>query len=568
MPVIGAIKGWLARRAKARDESLAEAAAHLRSERSQAAAERWYREGRQHLAAGRLREAEDALARALVDRHDFAEAHFLLGEICRRQSRLEEARDCYLLAACFRPEFQEAQLGLGLTAFDAKRFDEALEPLRQALVLNPEDAEAHNTLGAALAHLARPAEALEHLLRAVALKPDFVSAHSNLGYLLLRDFEDYEEASRHLEAARKLAPEDPAVLCNWAMLLQALGRFDEALGLYDRLLEREPASDVARVNRALILLGRGDFARAWPDYEARKGGARDYVPRNFPFPEWTGGPLAGSTILVHAEQGLGDQIMFASCIPDLARVARHCVVECEAKLEKLFRRSFPAATVISAGETAAGEHWLKKAPSIDCQVAIGSLPQHFRSSLADFPDHDGYLRADPERVAAWRGRLAGLPGAPKVGISWRGGLKTTRQSLRSVALEQWLPILRQETVSFVSLQYTDCRGELADLERDHGIRVHHWQEAIDDYDETAALVCALDLVISVQTAIVHLSGALGRPVWVIVPAVAEWRYLQSGRSMPWYPSVRLWRQDRPGEWASVIEAVAAGLFRMAAGSGR
>jgi len=215
--------------------------------------------------------------------------------------------------------------------------------------------------------------------------------------------------------------------------------------------------------------------------------------------------------------------------------------------------------VIETGAVAAGKPWPGGVPRADCHVAIGSLPRRFRNALADFPAHDGYLEADPGKVAAWRRRLAGLPGARKIGISWRGGMKSSRQSMRSVPLERWLPIFGQPDVAFVSLQYTECRAELGELERIHRVRVHHWQEAIDDYDETAALVCALDLVLSVQTSIVHLGGALGRPVWVMVPAVAEWRYLQSGERMPWYPSVRVWRRHEAGDWDTVIGSVARAL---------
>jgi hypothetical protein len=192
-------------------------------------------------------------------------------------------------------------------------------------------------------------------------------------------------------------------------------------------------------------------------------------------------------------------------------------------------------------------------------VPIASLGQFFRKRFADFPQHTGYLRADPRKVAAWRERLAAMGGKRKVGISWRGGFVGTRRHLRSIDLEGWLPILKTPGVEFVSLQYTDCAAELSALREQHGVVVHHWQEAIDDYDETAALVCALDRVVSVCTALIHLTGALGREAWILVPALPESRYMRHGDRMPWYPSVRLFRQARIGSWRDVIESVAAQL---------
>jgi hypothetical protein len=290
-----------------------------------------------------------------------------------------------------------------------------------------------------------------------------------------------------------------------------------------------------------------------------------YTPRVLHYPEWEGSSLAGRTVLVHAEQGLGDEIMFASCLPDLMAVAGHCAIDCHEKLERIFTRSFPGASVHGGQQTNTDQSWLERMPRIDCKVACGTLPLYLRRRPEDFPQHAGYLKADPQRVAYWKGRLAELGPGLKVGLSWRGGSKYTHRTIRSLELRQLDPLLRMAAVQFVSLQYTDCRQELAEWGRENGLKVHHWQEAIDDYDETAALVCAVDIVISVQTAIVHLAGALGRPAWVVVPAAPEWRYQHSGESLPWYPSVRIFRQGRLGEWQPVIERVAGELRRLIAG---
>ncbi len=498
------------------------------------------------------------LQQAIRLQHDFAEAHFLLGNIYHRRGRLDDASDCYVLATCFDPGLMQAHYRLGLLMHDQGRFDEARVSLEKALQVAPDSAEAYNALGAALLGAHDIDAAVSHFRRALELKPEFVEAHSNLGYVLFRDFEQFDEGSQHIETALKLAPDNEAALCNWTMVLKLRGRSSEALELADRLLSTNPDLHELRLNRALILLTRGEFRQGWRDYEARKH-LRDFPRRRLPWPEWDGAPLAGRTIFVCAEQGLGDEIMFASCLPDVMRAARRCVVECSPKLENLFRRSFPAADVVAkkGDRIEAGKDALLA--DVHCQTALGSLPRFLRNEVADFPRHGGYLKADPTRVARWKNRLDELGSGVKVGISWRGGLASTRRSLRSIALEQWLPILCCDKVTFISLQYTNCRDEIAALEANAGVIVHHWKDALDDYDETAALVCALDLVITVQTAVAHLAGALGKTTWVMISALPEWRYRERGERVPWYPAMRLIRQAALNDWHPVIERIAEDL---------
>ena len=256
------------------------------------------------------------------------------------------------------------------------------------------------------------------------------------------------------------------------------------------------------------------------------------------------------------EQGIGDQIMFASMIPEILACAGSCCLVCELKLTDLFSRSFPAARVVPRKSEV--DRSLSGQP-FDYQVPIGSLARHLRRDISDFAGGGRYLHADAGKTESWARRLADLGPGRRIGISWRGGFVGTRRHLRSLDLEAWLPILRTPGVRFVSLQYTECAAEREALRAQHGIELHHWQEAIDDYDETAALVCALDGVISVCTSLVHLTGALGRPAWVLVPAVPEWRYMREGDRMPWYSSVTLYRQERVGEWSKVIAQVAERL---------
>lgn len=345
---------------------------------------------------------------------------------------------------------------------------------------------------------------------------------------------------------------------NLGATLQDLGRLDEAIACYERSMALNANNPVPRWHRSLAYLLDGRFDLGWPDYELRTLN-NDLQTGAAAFPRWTGEAAPDKTVLIFGEQGLGDEIMFASCVPDAIARVRHAAVHCHPKLEKLFRRSFPTSTVTSGALLDALALYPDDAPLIDAALPSGSLPYVLQRDQAHFPAAQPYLRADPGAVATWRQRLADLGPGLKIGISWRGGTTGTRQSLRSLQLDDWLPLLQQPDRQFVSLQYTDVNAEIAQFEQRHGIHITHWQDAIDDYDQTAALVSALDLVISVQTAVIHLSGALGQRTWVLVPACPEWRYQRHGTRMPWYANVTLYRQSVLLDWHDTIERVATDL---------
>ena len=365
-------------------------------------------------------------------------------------------------------------------------------------------------------------------------------------------------AMEYFEAALRMRDDDAELYDFRGSLFQELGRLPEAFADYDRALALRPDFPLAAFHRAMARLLVGDFEHGWEDYELRRLSA-DHAPAAAGLPRWDGSALAGRTILVAREQGLGDEIMFASMLPKLIAQAGRCIVECDPRLVATFRRSFPGATIF--GTEPDGRLPLSIVPaSVDAVIEAGSLPRHFRRRAEDFPRHQGYLSADPKQVGHWHERLAALGPGPKVGLSWTGGVRRTRRALRSLSLEQMLPLLRTPGVRFVSLQYTGhAREDIDALRTRHGVAVEHWPEAIDDYDQTAALVCALDLVVSVCTSVAHLGGALGRPVWVLAPISPEWRYGCSGEAMPWYPSVRVFRQSIYDDWEPVVGGVAREL---------
>jgi hypothetical protein len=280
--------------------------------------------------------------------------------------------------------------------------------------------------------------------------------------------------------------------------------------------------------------------------------------RSFPFPEWQGEAFTGKSVLVYAEQGIGDEIMFANCFGDLVDEARRVVIECDPRLAQLFARSFRGAAVFP-GRLPGPHPWLQQAGEIDVQVPAGSLPARYRPSWACFPRHRGYLRPDLEKVARYRARLAGLEPGRKVGIAWRGGIAKTRRALRSIAPPELAPLLGRPDLSFVCLQHAVTTEDLAASGALAPGRFHHWPDALVDADETAALMSALDCVVTVCSYVVHLGGALGLDVRVLVPASPEWRYLRAGHEMPWYPTVRLFRQREGERWEKVIRAMAPGV---------
>ena len=512
-----------------------------------------YREGLAYFQSGDYAAAERSLMRALDYRHDFAEAHFYLGLIYRRQHRSEDAMDELMLATTFKPNFEKGWFYLGVLALDLGRSADAGRNFNTALRIRPDYAEAYNGLGNMYQAQLRHREAVTCFKRAIELNPHFAIAYNNLANVMIRGYADADAADRYVAKALDINPRLAEAYNNLAMIRQYQGRCEEALLACKQSLSIDPHSKNTLWIRALARLMLGRYAEGWSDYEVRRHVLPTFGVRKFPYPEWTGAALHGCDVLVYNEQGLGDEIMFASCLPDLFALGGRFVVECSGKLEDLFRRSFAPAFIQVTDQDRPDMSYLTGLPRFDWQIAAGSLPRYFRTKAADFVRPTGYLRAEADRVRHWRAHLQRAGPGRKIGLSWRGGRPATNQTHRSIELETLVPLLSTHGVTFVSLQYGDCVTEIEQVRSRHNVALHHWQEAIDDYDETAALVSALDLVVSVQTAIVHLGGALGKPVWVMVPSSPEWRYMASGNRMPWYPSARLFRQKQGESWAPVID---------------
>lgn len=505
---------------------------------------------------GRAQQAEAAYREALEADPRHLEAWIRLGELLRLGARLEESLACLERAVELDEESAAAQMALGMALRDKGRTRAAVERFELALRLDPDSAQAYQQLGEILRYENRIGEAEQRFRDGLKARPGEPRLLVDLG-LALGDQMRYDEAFACIEQALARDARWPVALAAKGILMDLTGKSAQAEQLLGAALEAAPGDADLGYNLAICRLRHARFAEGWQGFELRRQ-KENFVGRyrRFPFPEWQGEALEGKTILVYPEQGLGDEIMYASCIPELEARARHVVLECNPKLGELFARSFPRSTVIARQRTMANDWVNHLEPPPGLQSPIGSLPLRFRTRVEDFPAHRGYLAANAAKVAKWRSRLDALGPGRKVGLSWQGGVGHTGRARRSFTLEALLPVLRLPGVQFVSLQYTpEAVAETQALLARHGVAVHHWQEAIDDYDETAALVCALESVLTVCTAIVHLTGALGRPALVMVPFGSDWRYGASGDRMPWYPSVRLVRQSRIGDWSDVLATV-------------
>jgi tetratricopeptide (TPR) repeat protein len=464
-----------------------------------------------------------------------------------REGRPDAARDCCETALAQAPDHPETLRLCGMLLGDAGRLHDAADCFRRLTALQPDFAEAHGNLGIALQRLGRPDEAIESFRQALALRPD-AAAHFRLG-VVLADRNKFDEAIACYRAALALDPGDAKAHYNLAHALGGLNRIDEALASYRLAFELDPKLAEARWNIALLRLLAGDFANGWRDYEWRwRGGIQpphaDYGGR----PRWTGdAPLAGQRILLHAEQGFGDTIQFVRYANLLAARGATVLLEVQPELKPLLSLMPDVAGVSARGD---------KLPAFDCHFPLLSLPLAFATTPEKIPAEVPYLVAPPERVATWRARLA-ADGRRRIGIAWSGSRQRGNDHGRSIPLAALAPVLAASDCRFYAVQ-TECS------DRDAATLAGLW-EVVDlrpqlgDFADTAAILANLDLVITIDTAVAHLAGAMARPVWIMLPFAPAWRWLLGRDDSPWYPTARLFRQHRPGDWAGVIDRVRAAL---------
>ena len=496
-------------------------------------------------AGGDVGGAAEAYARAAATDPGFAAAQFALGMARQAQGRLAEAEAAYEAAA--GPASDEAQLNLGNVRLAQGHVAAAVAAYRALLARRPDHAPGWCNLGAAWHAAGRFDAAMVCTRQALALSPAYADAHSNLGNALAIQGK-FAAAAAAYHAAIEARPDFAAAWANLGATLRDLGRLDEAEHALRTALELAPGSAEAIFNLGLVLLTAGRFATGWALHEARwRTGTMPQ--REFPQKQWHGEPPAGRTILLHAEQGLGDTLQFVRYAPLLAARGARVVLEVPAPLVRLLAQLPSIAEIIPEGAAL---------PAFDLHCPMMSLPLAFATTLETIPSAP-YLAADPARTARWRDQLPS--GGRKVGLVWAGSPRVGEPRAhhadrrRSIPLAALTPLADVPGVRFISLQ----KGGAADPAAAAALGLIDMMDEVMDFADTAALVATLDLVIAVDTSVAHLAAAMGKPVWLLSRFDGCWRWLAARTDSPWYPSLRLFRQGEPGEWAPVIARVRAGL---------
>jgi tetratricopeptide (TPR) repeat protein len=518
------------------------------------------------------------------------EALLQRGLVLRALGRPAEALASYDKAVGLQPGSADALFNRGNALLALGRYQDALASYEQALTLKPGDAEALNNRGNALRALQRYEEALASYNHALGLVPGYAKALGNRGHALMA-LERHEEALASYRRAFSAAPQ-AAWMTGIGHALQALERPDEALASYARALAIEPqAADAlggranalqalnrheealascaqalaidpdnaeSNWNEALVRLTLGDYRRGWEKYEWRwLNPALGSPPRVAHRPLWLGKEdIAGKTILLHAEQGYGDTIQAIRYAPLVAARGARVIVACQQALRSLFTRVEGVQSVVKMGDSL---------PPFDYQVPLMSLPLAFGTTLETIPARVPYLSASATGVEAWRRRLAGPGGRFRVGLAWTGNPQFSRARAKSCPVACLRRLVQSADCAFSSLQTGEAAKEAVALACPGRVVVDHSRD-IASFEDSAALISVLDLVITIDTAVAHLAGALGKPVWILLPFSADWRWLRERPDSPWYPSARLFRQPRAGDWDGVID-VAGRELALAARAG-
>jgi Flp pilus assembly protein TadD len=493
--------------------------------------------------AGRLEESEAACRAVLRDQPENASALHLLALIALRTGRPRQAADALTQATALVPDSPELQLNLGVALKAAGDLEGATETYRRAVALRPEWPEAHYNLASALQARARTREAVDSYRKALELKSDWAEAHNGLGVALL-DADEFGPASAAFAQAASLKPGWFLPLYNLGKVAFKQNRPAAAIEFFRKAVEAEPSFYQPHLDLAVLLLQRGEFAEGWREYEWRWGGVAPAVP-GLDAPLWDGSPLGGRTLLLWAEQGLGDTIQFARYASLVQKDSGRVVLRSQRPLARLLA-SLRGVDLVAADD--------EDAPRADCHLPLMSLPRLFGTTTDTIPAPVPYLSAPPcdhpalEALAAEDGQ-----GLLRVGIVWASGTGYRDHGARDCRPADFEGLTRIPRVKLFSLQFGEPAGE---LRREGGPPdIADLSGAVGDFATTAAFVERMDLIITVDTAMAHLAGALGRPVWVLLNERADWRWMEAREDSPWYPTMKLFRQSASGDWASVFERV-------------
>ena len=546
--------------------------------------EAYYNLGNAYQAVGQLENAIASYKQAITLNPNDADVHCNLANALRKSKRPEEALMRYKQATILMPRNAELHNNLGAALQELGKFDEAILSCRQAITLNPEFAKAHNNLGTALKKQHKLKDAMKSFNRAIELKPDYAEAYYNLGSALhtsgrfdeaidaykeaitikpdyakahynlgntLKEQENLDEAVTSYKQAITIKPDYVMAYNNLGTILQEQGKIDEAAECYSRAIRLKPDYADAHLNKALTSLLNGNFKSGWQEYEWRLR-TKNYALRNFNHPMWDGKPLNEKSILIHTEQGFGDTIQFIRYLPMVQAQGGRVIFECLPDLICLLKNSNGFDNIIEKKSSG------KLSEQFDVHVPLLSLPGLFGTTVGSIPSDIPYIAADPRLIDQWRIRLDDDHKC-KIGIVWAGNPNHKKDHSRSCSLSDFATLAGIPELSIYSLQKGPASVEVNKWPG--GEEIIKLDSEIHDFADTAAIIANLDLVISVDTVVAHLAGAMGKPVWTLLPFVPDWRWLLNRTDSPWYPSMRLFRQTRANDWSGMFKRLKQTLLQ-------
>jgi tetratricopeptide (TPR) repeat protein len=505
-----------------------------------------YNTGLAYQELNKLDDAIDSYDKALQIKPDYPEAHNNKGKALKDKGNLEEALTCFQRAIQLKQDFAEPYFNLGDALSYLGQMETAIQNYRLALRYRPNMIEAYNNLGNALKNQGDFDAAIDNYRQVARLKPDLAEAHYNLGSTL-RLKEAFDEATTHLQQALQLKTDYAEAYNNLGLTYKEQGNLDQAIKNFSRALRIKPQLAEAHWNRSFTYLLNVNFMDGWRDYEWRFQQAKwkTLYPHRYNGSRWDGITCPDKTIFIHDEQGLGDTLQFVRYIPLVKSRCQRVIFETRKSLIPLLQ-GFPGIDkiVVRSSYPNSAENW-------DIYVPLLSLPKIFETKLETIPAKVPYIYADAGKVAYWQDRLAG--NEFKVGIVWAGRPLHTNDRNRSCKLKQFLPLSKIPGIQLIGLQKGEATAQTQNMPAETVLT--NYGEEFEDFTDTAGLIENLDLVISVDTAVAHLAGAMGKPVWVLLPFVPDWRWMMNREDSPWYPSMRLFRQKTHGEWAPVFQRV-------------
>jgi tetratricopeptide (TPR) repeat protein len=504
--------------------------------------------------AGRLDQAKRLYTAVLSQEPLHPVALHFLGIVAYQQGDPNQAIASIDWAIAIRPDYAEAHGNRGLALYALGRLDEAMTSYRNAIAIESNHAEAHSNLGNAFRDLGKLEEAVASYRRALAIKSDFADAHTNLG-AALNDLGILDEAVASCRKALAIKPDCAEAYRNLSAAFQGLGKSDEAMAGFRKAIVINPDYAGAHSNLGLLLLNSGKLQEGLDEHEWRWRDPKFAAnARIFSRPLWDGlADLTGRTILLWGEQGPQDMTIWSSCLPHISRRAGRCILECPAKLVSLFARSFPDVEVRPENRIRDTER-----VDFDFHLPMGSLFRHFLPELTEASGVQTFLTPDPERIAFWRNRLEELGPGPYVGISWKSPVMTHDRAPNYTQIADWVPVFAIRDAVFVNLQSKDGDNDLAKAKRDLGVTIHDFEDLdhYNDLDEVAALAGALDVAISVSTAVAAITAGVGTPTWVISWRQSSWNnFLLAPRG----PSVRQFERNTGETWDAVFKSIAESL---------